>query len=242
MHPVGHPGRALDEGGGPPTAQVHESAGGGDQRGHVDPVGLGHGRVRQHQGLDVELAGGAHGDRTAPVVGGEHQRTLHLLAAEGDQLLHPLGEATGSTPLRPPHPRLVDGDHPPLRGQGVEQVAPHVAPGRVPVDADHGAGRPRAGVEDVPVDRAAVGAVDGDPTGPGRVEPPGRELLRRGGDGAGGHGHGRGCRHRGPGGRRERRHGAYQISSAAAQLSPDPMPISSTRSPVVISSATVDRV
>ena len=187
----------VDEGRGAPAGEVDQAAGGGDQRGDGDVVGLGHGGVGQHQRLDVERPRGPDGHRAAPVVGGQHQGAVHLLAAERDQLGHPVGQPPGAAPLGPAHAGLVDGDHPPVGGQGGEQVAPDVAPGRVAVDADHGAGRTGPGVEHVPVDGAPVGAVDGHPTGPRRVEAPGgqlvgasgsagrgRTLRRRGGDGS----------------------------------------------------------
>ena len=129
----------------------------------------------------------ADGHGPAPVVGGQDQGAVDLLAAEGDQLGHPVGQPPGPAPLGPAHAGLVDGDHPPRRDERGQQVAPHVAPRRIAVDADHRPRRAGPGVEDVPVDRSAVGAVDDDPSGPGRDRGPTSASWRgrRGQRGAG---------------------------------------------------------
>ena len=114
----------------------------------------------------------------------------------------------------------------------VQQVAPHVAPRRVAVDADDRPGGSRPGVEHVPVDRTSVA----EPSMATRRDQAGSSPHRRSWSGVGSVGRaGRGL------GLAGGRHAGYQTSSAAAQFSPEPMPISSTRSPAAISSAIVDK-
>ena len=55
--------------------------------------------------LDVERARGTHGDRSAPVVGGQHEGAVHLLATEGDQFGDPVGQSPGPVALGPAHAR-----------------------------------------------------------------------------------------------------------------------------------------
>jgi len=99
------------------------------------------------------------------------------------------------------------------------------------MDADDRAERPASRVEHVPVDDLAARGGESHAARPRRVESPSSKLFS---------------------GRRERRRvrwsvahpesTGYQSSSVAEQLSPDPMPMSSTRSPADSSSAIVESV
>ncbi len=93
------------------------------------------------------------------------------------------------------------------------------------MDAHNGAFGTRTCIEVVPSDWETVFAVEGSKVGPRRVKLSCFEQLSRGADEG---------RHKCP--------DLYQRSSAAAQLSPEPMPMSSTRSPSLISFEIVDKV
>ncbi len=117
---TGQPRRALDERRSATADDVEDRR---PRSQPDDPRGrstLGHGdsRVAQDQAGDLTriLHDPAHGDRSAPVVSGDHQRRGRRRESERDdhvvQIAHPVVVATTTGPFAVAHAELIDRDHP----------------------------------------------------------------------------------------------------------------------------------
>ena len=141
------PGQPDQRGRRRPRRLVHRGVGG-----RLQPVAVPDGPAQRH--------------RPAPVVPGRHHRPVDAQRVEhGVEVVHPLRQRARHTPLREPHPELVDGHHPPARRRR-DEPPPQVRPRRVAVDAHQRALLGRADVQHVPLVPAGVG----DQPRPGRIQ------------------------------------------------------------------------
>jgi len=122
--------------------------------------------VRQHP---------TEGDRAAPVVRDDddraragHPERVRERAEVADAFRE---RARRARALGEAHPEVVRRDHAPARRRGREEPAPQIGPRRVPVDAQHRAGRRLdAVVEDVPSVPHAIGGGRRDDPRPVRLQ------------------------------------------------------------------------
>ena len=210
------------------TDEAGDGSGAGetDQPRSLAPCGNGNTGVAQHD-TDDSIGVAQHPtqrDRPTPVVRRGHDGTGDVECSDHvGKIVDPLGESATRGTLGQAHPQLVDGNHPVAAAEASQHAAPGERPRRIAVHADDRAARVLryAGVEHVPPVALTIRRLDVDEARPRRIDSPSPPLR---------------CRRSGLGHRR------HQRSSVKLMFKPDPTPMHSTRSPVLIVDAAPAKV